>query len=100
MGDFVEAANEVNRVQVLAPTKFVGNPLPWLAAKIEIEHGRYSVNAQPVEVILFEPKERAADQEVAYFVAPKVENLGAPVLMFTLARIRVLIEMGAIEVGK
>ena len=44
-----------------------------------------------------QPEEGVAEQEVAHLVAAEVEDLGAPVLVLALARVGVLVEMGAVE---
>src|SRR5688572_27208490 len=100
MRNFIKAANEVNRIKILSPAKAVRNPLPGVATKVQIEHGRDSIHAQSIQVILFEPKERATDQKVANFVAPKVEYFGSPILMLTLSWVRVFIKMRAIKEGQ
>ena len=40
------------------------------------------------------------DQEIAHFVAAEVKNERAPILMLALARIHVLVEIGAVEFGQ
>ena len=40
---------------------------------------------------LFGPVQGIGHEKVAYFIAPKVKDIGAPVLLLTAARIRVLI---------
>ena len=47
-----------------------------------------------------EPVQRIGNQEVAYFVATKVKNVGAPVLMLAQTRIFVLIQCRAIKTGQ
>ena len=51
-------------------------------------------------MIFVEPEERVRDQEIADFVAAEIENERAPILMLALARIHVLVEIGAVELGQ
>ena len=48
-------------------------------------------------MIFVEPEERVADEEIAHFVAAEIENQRAPILVLALARIHVLVEIGAVE---
>src|SRR5690606_16407450 len=75
----------------------VGDPLARFAAVIEVEHRGHRIHTQPVEMILFEPEERTAQEKVAYLIAPKVENLCSPIAMFPLARVRVFIGVRAVK---
>src|SRR5207247_8314760 len=47
-----------------------------------------------------EPEEGVADEKIAHLVAAKIENERAPILLFALARVHVLVEIGAIEFGQ
>src|SRR5205823_5032303 len=47
-----------------------------------------------------EPEERVTDEKIADLVPAEIKNERAPVLMFALARIGVLVEIGAVEFGK
>src|SRR5690606_9426060 len=97
VGDFVKAPDKINGVQILTPAKTIWHPLPMLTAKVQIEHRRHRIHAQPIQVVLFEPKECTADQKITDFVTSKVKDLGAPVLMLSLSRVRVFIKMGSIK---
>src|SRR5262249_18977619 len=48
-------------------------------------------------MIFTQPEQRAADQKTPDFVATIIEDVGIPVGMKALARILMLVEMGAIE---
>src|SRR5208282_1805755 len=50
VGFEIEAAQKVDGFQVLASSKFIGNPLALLARIVEIEHGSDRVHAQPVDM--------------------------------------------------
>ena len=100
VGFLIEAAQEVDGVEVLAAAEFVGNPLALLARVVEIEHGGDGVHAQAVDVIFVEPEHGARHQEAAHFGAAVVEDVRLPVGMEALARVGVLVEVRAVEVGE
>ena len=88
----VQLAEEVDRLEVLAAAVAVREPLPRLAAVVEVEHRGDGVDAQAVDVELLEPVERVGDQEVPHLVAAVVEDQRAPVGMLAVARILVLVQ--------
>jgi len=49
-------------------------------------------------VVFLEPEQRAREQEASDLVAPVIEDERAPILMLALARIRVLVQRGPVEV--
>ena len=49
---------------------------------------------------LIQPEQRAGKQERAHFVAPVVIDERAPVLVFALARVGVLVKVRAVEEGE
>ena len=93
----VHAPEEVDRLQVLVPAEAVRNPLAGLARVVEIEHRRDRIDAQPVEMIVLEPEAGIGDEEGRDLLAAVIVDVCAPVLMEALARIGVLVEMGAVE---
>ena len=78
------------------PNRF-GIHCPAVARVVEVEHRRHGVHAQAVDVVLLEPEQRVAQQEVADLVAAVVEDERAPVLVLALPRIGVLVERRAVE---
>ena len=82
------------------PPNLFGNPFAVLARIIEIEHRGDGVHAQAVDVIFVEPEHRTRHQEAADFGAAIVEDVSLPVGMKSLARIGVLVEMRAVEIGE
>ena len=100
VGQFVEAAQEVDGLQVLVAAVLIGDPLARLARVVQIEHGRHGIHAQAVDVILLQPEQRVRDQERAHFVAAVIEDQRAPVALLALARVGVLVERGAVEEGQ
>ena len=49
---------------------------------------------------LVKPVKRVADEEVFYFAAAVVENVSAPVTVFTLFRVGVLVKSGAVKAAE
>src|SRR5262249_26548212 len=47
-----------------------------------------------------EPKERVSDEKIAHLAAAIIENECAPILVFALTRVHVLIQISAIELGQ
>ena len=93
----IEILKKRDRLEVLAPAVPVGHPLACLARVIEIQHRRHRVDAQRVEVKLLDPVQGVAQQERAHLAAAVVEDQGAPVLVFALPWIGMLVERGAVE---
>ena len=48
-------------------------------------------------MIFVEPEKGVTDQKITDLVSPVVKNEGAPILVFALTRIHVLIQIGAVE---
>src|SRR5271157_3511589 len=97
MDDLIEALEEVSGLQILAPAELVGDPFARLARVVQVEHGCDGIQAKPVDVILLQPEQSAGQQEGSHFVAPVVVNQGAPVLVFSLARVGVLVKVRTVE---
>ena len=85
VGFEVEAAQEVDRFQVLAPTELVRNPFTLLARVVEIEHGSDGVHAKAVGMILVQPEHGARHQEAAHFAAAIIKDERLPIGMEALA---------------
>ena len=51
-------------------------------------------------MILIEPEEGIADEEIPHFVAAVVEDERAPILVFGLAGVGVFVQVGAVELGQ
>jgi hypothetical protein len=93
----VHRAEEVDRVQILAPAVAVRYPLSRLARVVEVKHGRHGVHPQAIHVIFLQPEHGTARQERAHLVAAVVEDVTLPVGMEPLARVGVLVEVRAVE---
>src|SRR6266436_8438024 len=81
----VEAAQEVDGFQVLAPAELVRNPFILLARVVEIEHGSDGVNAKAVGMIFVQPEHGARHEEAAHFAATAVKDESLPIGMEALA---------------
>src|SRR5258708_39391875 len=75
-------------------------PFAGLAGIIQIEHGSDGVHAEAVDMVFIEPEKRVGNQIVLDFVAAVIVDQRAPVWMGALARIRMFVEMRAIELRK
>ena len=77
----------------------VGRPV--VAARVvAVEHRGDGVEAQAVDVELFEPVEGVGDQEIAHAVAAPIVDKRAPVGVVGHARVCVLVERRSVEVRK
>ena len=84
-GLLIEAAQEVDGVEIFTSAKFIGNPLAFFTRIIQVQHGRDRIYAQAVDVVLIEPEHRTGKQKAADLGAAIVENVGLPVWMESLA---------------
>src|ERR1035438_5177925 len=100
MHDLIEPLQEGYCLEIFAPPELVRDPLARPTRVVQVEHRGDGIHAQTVHMILIKPEQRAGKQEGAYLVAPVIVNQGAPILLFTLARVRMLIKVGAVEEGK
>ena len=91
---------ELNGIQVLVSAVLVGQPLAFLLAVIQIEHGRDRVDTDAVDVVLVDPVHDVGDQEVADLGFAQVKDLGAPVGVLAAAGIRIFKDAAAVESGK
>src|SRR6185503_20585470 len=93
----VQLLQQRNRFEILASTKLVRHPLPFLAAVVEIEHRRHCIDTQSIHMKFVEPIKSIRYEEIAHLVATVVEDVRAPIRMFAFARIEMLIKRGAVE---
>src|SRR5882757_3010647 len=100
INNFVQTLQEGDRREIFPAAEFIRNPLPFVSGVVEIEHGSHGVHAQPVNVVLVEPEDGIRDQKILHFVAAVVEDQSAPIRMLSLARVGMLVEMGAIELSQ
>src|SRR5438552_2683462 len=100
IANLVEAFQEIDGVKIFAAAKSIRDPLPFLARIIQIQHRRDCIHPQAVDVKLVEPEERIRDEKIADFISSEVKNERAPIRLLALARVHVLVKIGAIEFGQ
>ena len=100
MHDGVEVPQEVDGFEVLAPAMDVRDPLAGVAAVVAVEHRGDGIDAQPIDMEMLQPMQRAGDQEALHLAAAEIVDVGVPVLVEALARIEMLVEGGAVEAGE
>ena len=93
----VQLLQEVNGLQILVTAVDVGDPLPVLAAIVQIEHGGDGIHPQAVHVVLLQPEHGGGEEEGADLAAAIVKDVGAPVGVGALAGVGVFIGGGAVE---
>src|SRR5579875_3167689 len=98
--ELVHPLQEGDRVQVLVAAIEIRDPFAGAAAVIEIEHRGDRIHAQAVDVIAVEPEERVAEEIVPHLAPAVIVDERLPILMEALARIGVLVEMGAVEIAE
>ena len=96
----VEFLEEVDGNQVFAAAVLIGNPLALLARVVQVEHRGHGVDAQAVDVHVFQPEDRAGQEEVLDLVAAEIEDQRGPVHVLAEARVGVLVERRAVEAGQ
>ena len=100
VGDVVELPQELDRLQVFAAAILVGDPFALFARVIQVKHRGHGIDPQPVDVKAVAPEERVGREEIADFMPAVIENQRAPILVGAFARIFVLVQRGAIEIGQ
>ena len=98
--DAVQVLQELDGVVVDVAAVLVRDPFARALAVVEVEHGGDRVYAEAVAVEFLEPVHRVRDEEVLDFVAAQVEDVGAPVRVFALARVGVLVAGGAVKAAE
>ena len=99
MNQFIELLEKLHCGQILASTILVGYPVSRFAGIIKIKHAGYSIHTHSVDVIDISPEHGISQQEGFHLISPVIENQGAPIPMFALARIFMLIEMRPVKVA-
>ena len=98
--DGIQVLEELDRLEVLVAAVLVRAPVAAGSSVIQIQHGCDSIDAESVHVILVQPVQRIADQEVLDLCLLIVEDLSAPVRMLALPGVSVLIAGLSVEVRK
>jgi hypothetical protein len=95
--NLVHPAQKGDRLEVLATTMHVRQPLPRLTAVVAVEHRGHGIDPQAVDAVALDPEQGIADQIVADFATTEVVDQRAPVLMHAFAWIGMLIKRRAVE---
>ena len=85
----VGVLDEFDGFQILVAAVLVGNPV--LLGIIQIQHRGHRIDPQPVEMEILQAIQRIGDQEVLDLMATVVEDQRAPVGVFALAWVGVLV---------
>src|SRR5690554_3955009 len=93
----VELLQEGAGFKILSSPMNVRLPLTWLAAVVEVEHGRHSIDPQSVHVVAACPLQGAGQQKIAHLVAPEVVDQRVPVRVKSLAGVLMLVQCRAAE---
>ena len=93
----IELLQERDGFQILSSTKPIAKPLPGFPSVVEIQHRRDGIDAQSVQMKLFDPEERVRQQKIAHLVTRIVENVRTPFGVIAQSRIVVLVAGRAIE---
>ena len=96
----VQVAQEGDGVGVLVTAIGVGHPFPWLAAKVEVEHGGHGVHPQAVEVVVLQPEKCVADEEVAHLITAIVEHQALPLRVVAAPGVGVFVQSRAVELAQ
>ena len=94
----IQGAQKIDGLEIFPPAEPIRNPFALLARIVQIQHRGHRIHAQPVDVIFLEPEQRRGNQEAAHLVAAEIENGRIPFRMKALPRIRVLVQMRAVEI--
>ena len=93
----IQMLEEVNGFQVFIIPVFVGHPLAVLLAVIQVQHRRHCVHPETVHMKFFNPVQSIGNQEIPHLIAPIIKDLRAPVRMFPLPGVRMLIAGSAVK---
>ncbi len=96
----VQAFEEIDCLEVFAAAVLVGNPLPCFARVIEVDHGSHGIDPQPIDMVLFQPKQGVGDEKIAHFVAAIIEDQRTPILVLAFSGILMLVEMRTVKTGQ
>src|SRR5215469_881591 len=98
--ELVEAAQKADRLEILATTENVGDPLAPTPTVVAVKHRGDGVDPQPVDMKFAQPIECARQQKISNLAAAVVVDQGIPIAMETLPRIGMLVECGAVEAAE
>ena len=94
---FIQAAQEVDAVQILPPAVAVGQVLSRFLAEVVVDDAADRVHPQAVGVIPVHPEAGVGEQKAAHLAPGKVKQLGAPLGDLAPAAVGMIVETGAVE---
>ncbi len=95
--DGVDAAQELDGLDILTATVRIRQPFTLFSAVIQIQHGGHGVHAQAIEMELLQPIERIGGQEFLTSLRPKLKISVPQSGVLAAPGIFVLVERGAVE---
>ena len=96
----INMLKELDCFKILVATINVRNPLTVLLAIIKIEHRSNRIHTKSVNMIIFNPHECTADQEILNLILAVIEDLGSPIRMLSLARICIFVCRCSVKIHK
>ena len=93
----IQLPQKGHRGVVNIPPVLVGHIFAFIAGIVQIEHRRYSVHADTVNMIDIKEKHRAGNQETDHLGAAVIEDQRAPLRMIGLERIFMFIQACSVE---
>ena len=94
----IDMFEKLNRFEIFILTVFICDPLAIFLAIIQIEHRCDSIHTQSVYMIMLNPHERTANQEVLHFIFAIIKDLCSPVRMLSHTGIRIFIQTGTVKI--
>ena len=79
----IQLSEKGDSLKVFVPAVNIRYPLSRLAVIVEIEHGCYRIYAQPVHMILTQPKQRIRDKKALNLAPTDIKAACAPTLVLT-----------------
>ena len=95
--DRVHVLDEFHSFQIFSAAVFIWCPFAVVLAEIQIQHGSHRVYAQTVDVVFIQPEQGVSNKEVADFFSAVVENISAPLEMFSPSGVLMFIQCCAVE---
>ena len=96
----VHSAQERDRFEVFAPAESVRDPLPRVAAVVEVQHRGDRIDPDAVDVEFAQPVERARQQEIRDLTAAVIVDQRVPIGMIALPRVGVLVKRGTVKAAE
>ena len=97
---FIESPQKLDGLQVF-PAAYLLDPLALLCASSRVQHGGHRVHAQPVDVILVQPEQGAADsRKLAHFAPAVIEDVVVPFGVDPPGRVGMFVQVRSVETAE